>query len=499
MDNCPTSRTAEHGLNPSDHDDEEVNLYIRSLQLGKDGSFQLAPAANSQSNGYASPSDNFDSFSVFSFETQEEDAPGTTITRSKNINNVPCVLSQDKSATNDSIWGCPSFFMTNTAGEKYESEVRNHGHDDQNLMGSKDYEHGSNLVHHFSSRPLPYADLRFRPMMLHKFGIPMMYGPRIRSCPQARPLDVNRLEEIIKGGDGEQKESLVYMLQRSIFMLMLNRRLHSLYCVLVDACEGQQLDSLVGRVLSWGDYFLRAAFDEQGAISIIKLIRKVKWSPDHAFAMTSVLSIRFMDIMTHPTARDVILECLLLFPTQPNQVLYEKAILHFQDLAIDKVGCKSLNDCIALIDGDQRVRLLNHIADVSNYLSYDQYGNYVVQNVLGLRNTDITNKITRRLQNQFIRLAMTKGGSHVVEKCMEASDNGIISVAVEILDCPRAPVLLARNQFGNYVIQAALKKTKEHGYNSYYNALMRRLEPHCRALRRTVGGRNVLTTLEDEE
>ncbi|KAK4423275.1 hypothetical protein Salat_1910300 [Sesamum alatum] len=99
--------------------------------------------------------------------------------------------------------------------------------------------------------------------------------------------------------------------------------------MLVDAdCEGQQLDSLVGGSCCGGDYFLRAAFDEQGAISIIKLIRKVKWSPDHAFAMTSVLSIRFMDIMTHPTARDVILECLLLFPTQPNQ--FGKVTLIFE-------------------------------------------------------------------------------------------------------------------------------------------------------------------------
>ncbi|KAK4423237.1 Pumilio18 [Sesamum alatum] len=429
----PTSQTPEHGLNPSDHDD-------------------------------ASPSDNSDCFSVFSFETEEEDAPFTTITRSKNINNVPiCVLSQDKSATNDSIWGCPTFFMSTTAGEKYVSEVHHHGHD----QGSMDHQHRSN----FSSRPLPYADPRFRPMMLHKFGNPMMYDPRIRSCPQAILLDVNRLEEIIKGGDGEQKESLANSWIRS----------------LGGSCRG-------------GDYFLRAAFDEQGAISIIELIRKVKRSsPGHALAMTSVLSIRFMDIMTHPTARDVILECLLLFPTQSNQVLYEKAILHFQDLATDQVGCRSLNDCIALIDGDQRVRLLNHIADVSDYLSYDQYGNYVVQNVLGLGNRDIIDEITHRLQNQFIRLATTKGGSHVVEKCMEASDNGIILVAAKILDRPTTPVRLARNQFGNYVIQAALRKTKERGYKCYYNALVRHLEPHRRALRQTAGGRNVLSSLEAEE
>ncbi|KAK4400201.1 hypothetical protein Sango_1126200 [Sesamum angolense] len=186
--------------------------------------------------------------------------------------------------------------------------------------------------------------------------------------------------------------------------------------MLVDACEGQQLDLLVVRVLSQGEYFLRVAFDQQGASSIVKLIRKVKKSSPHAMAMTRVLSNRFVDIMTHPTARDVILQCLLHFPTQPNEVLYEKAILHFQDLATHEVGCRSLNDCIAVIGGDQRVQLLNQIADVSDFLSYDPYGNYVVQNFLGLKDGDITSKITDCLENEFIRLAMRKEGSLVVEK-----------------------------------------------------------------------------------
>ncbi|KAL2233180.1 UNVERIFIED_CONTAM: putative pumilio 21 [Sesamum indicum] len=480
------SSTSPTRLHPTDHDDQEVILYIGRLQPGKDGTY-------TQSNDGDAPSsdDDSDTFSVFSFRTQEERVPITT-TRSKKMKIVPCVLGEDNSATKDDIWGCPRFFMTTSEGEK---DVSN----DQNLM---DHQLRSN---HLRSRllPVPYADPRFKPMMLHKFRYPMKYGPRIPLRPppflQARPLDVNHLEEIMKGDDREQKESMVPILLHSIFTLMLNRRLHCIYCMLVDVCEGQQLDSLVVRVLSQGENFLRAAFDQQGASSIVELIRKVKKSSPHAMAMTRVLSTRFMDIMTHPTARDVILQCLLLFPAQPNEVLYEKAILHFQDLALHEVGCISLNDCIARIDGDQRVRLLNHIADVSDFLSYDPYGNYVVQNVLSLRNGDITNKITDCLENQFKRLAVRKEGSLVVEKCMEASNNGIIRVAAEIVNSPGAAFRLARNKFGNYVIQAALKKTKEQGFKSFYDAIVRRLEPHRRALRQTAGGKNVLSIVEADE
>ncbi|KAK4382313.1 Pumilio18 [Sesamum angolense] len=420
------SSTSPTPQNPTHHDDDEVILYVGRPQLGKYGTFQQpSPTANSQSNDDSDASlsdDDSDTFSVFSFKTQEDGIPITTTTSKKTV------PGQDNSATKDTIWGCPRFFMTTSPGEK---DVSN----DQNLMDRQ--QRSNHMVHHFRRRPLPvpfpYADQRFRLMMLHKFRYPMKYGPRI---PIRQPI------------------------------------------------QGQQLDLLVVRVLSQGEYFLRVAFDQQGASSIVKLIRKVRKSSPHAMAMTRVLSTRFMDIMTHPTARDV---------------LYEKTILHFYDLAIHEVGCKSLNDCIALINGDQRVRLLNQIADVSDFLSYDPYGNYVVQNVLGLKDGDITSKITDCLENEFIQLAVRKEGSLVVEKRMEASNNGIIRVAAEIVNRPGAAFRLARNQFGNYVIQAALKKTKERGFSSFYDAIVRRLEPSRRALRRTAGGKNVLSIMEADD
>ncbi|KAK4398846.1 putative pumilio21 [Sesamum angolense] len=429
-----TSQTPGNCLNlsrPADRD-EEVILHIGTMALKKDGTFRL-PAADSQINVDASPS-NSDSFSAFSFNTQEELAPIPTTF--KNIE-IPCVLAQDNSPTHDGIWGA-RFFMT--GGEECMSEAHNPGH--ENLMGSMGHPHWSlgphapetlvatssigqptvnsfydrpstsNFVHQFSSRQLLYDDPSFSPMMPYKFGNhqfrglhpskmcnPMNCTPRIPSClpndqgrslpfPQAGSLDASHLEEILKGGDNEQKETLVSILERSIFMLMLDRRLHFLYSMLIDACEGQQLDSLVGRVLSRGDYFVSAAFCKQG---------------------------------------NVIVQCLVLFQSQPNEILYEDTIYHFRDLAIHKVGCRSLNDCISLIGGEQRTTLLNHIAEISDYLSYDPYGNYVVQNLLSLRNME------------------------------------------------------------------------EHGFNSFYNALVQRLEPHRRVICRTAGGKNVLSILEANE
>lgn len=139
-------------------------------------------------------------------------------------------------------------------------------------------------------------------------------------------------------------------------------------------------------------------------------------------------------------------------------MLYEKAILYCQELAMDKVGCRALNEVIEKINGDQRSRLVEEIANCAGELSNHQYGNYVVQNVLSLKNE--SHAVVVGLRGQFVELALQQGGSHVVEKCMEASPLGLVYVVREIVETPKASLQLAQDQFGNYVIQKALKKTK---------------------------------------
>ncbi|KAL0290556.1 UNVERIFIED_CONTAM: hypothetical protein Sangu_2569600 [Sesamum angustifolium] len=247
----------------------------------------------------------------------------------------------------------------------------------------------NHMVHHFRRRPFPvpfpYADQRFRLMMLHKFRYPMKYGPRIPIRPpiqggrapflQARPLDENHLEEIMEGDDREQKESLVsILLHYNIFMLMMNRRMHCIYCMLVDACEGQQLDLLVVRVLL------------QGYTSY------VQHSTNKGMSFCNAYS----------TFQSSLMRCFM-----KKQYCISRIWPH-------EVGCKSLNDCIAVIGGDQRVRLLNQIADVSDFHSYDPYGGGF---------SSFYDAIVRRLEPRRRALHGTAGGKNVLS-IMEADDEG---------------------------------------------------------------------------
>lgn len=183
-------------------------------------------------------------------------------------------------------------------------------------------------------------------------------------------------------------------------------------------------------------------------------------NPSHALAITKIFSTQFWAIMTDDTATSVMQTCFDCFH-QPNKVLYEQAILYCQELAKDKVGCISLNELIEKISGEERQRLLKAIAACSVELSFHEYGNYVVQSLLALKKEpQVSSSVVLGLRGRIVELSQQRGGSHVVEKCMMASDLGLVYVVKEIIITPRASLQLAQDLYGNYVIQKGLKETK---------------------------------------
>ncbi|XP_073028069.1 uncharacterized protein [Primulina eburnea] len=199
--------------------------------------------------------------------------------------------------------------------------------------------------------------------------------------------------------------------------------------------------------------------------------------------------------MTDNTAKTVIKQCLDQFGSGPNEVLYENVILHYMKLATDEVGCRSLNECISTISGKQKIKLFEKIVDEAVSLSNDRYGNYVVQHAMILGHDIMTFKVMQRLCGHFTQLSQDKGGSHVVEKCLNSSSFGTDLVVGEILQTKLAPFQLARHQYGNYVIQAALRNLKRQRKKTLYAILVKALKPHFPQLQRNAGGKKVVNLI----
>ncbi|KAF2309251.1 hypothetical protein GH714_001377 [Hevea brasiliensis] len=202
---------------------------------------------------------------------------------------------------------------------------------------------------------------------------------------------------------------------------------------------------------------------------------------------TSALSVKILQRVGR--IKKALMELCLL---GQNALLYESAISLCLHLATHENGCISLNNFIDKIQGSHRQRLLELISKNAVFLSQDPSGNHVVQKVLALENPIFTERICSSLRGHYKRLSLQKWGSHVVEKCLRST---AMECAVEDLLSSSCNQLLqvARDQFGNYVIQSALKVTKKTN-NPLHLELLRSLQPHLETLRKGFG-RNVFNLI----
>ncbi|XP_057512872.1 pumilio homolog 12-like [Actinidia eriantha] len=217
-----------------------------------------------------------------------------------------------------------------------------------------------------------------------------------------------------------------------------------------------------------------------------------------AIHVTQALSYKFFPLMTHTTGRYVLKHCWVLLDSSQNEILYEAAIKQCIELASNPVGCISLQDCMDYMSETQQLyRLLSLITDESVRLSFDTSGNYVVQYILRRGDLALNSKICRLLRGKYEKLSLLQHGSHVVEKCLAFSPRGMLYLFEEISEKEGMLVKLARNQFGNYVVQTALKKSKQIGRN-IHKFLVANLEPHLSELQQTRYGRIVANLIGEQ-
>ena len=76
--------------------------------------------------------------------------------------------------------------------------------------------------------------------------------------------------------------------------------------------------------------------------------------------------------------------------------------------------------CLEKGSRDQKLHLANYIIENIHDLIEDPYGNYLVQNVITLEDMDKNEKIFKQIAKDFIRLSQLKFSSNVIEKCLDS-------------------------------------------------------------------------------
>ncbi|GKV03908.1 hypothetical protein SLEP1_g16143 [Rubroshorea leprosula] len=274
-----------------------------------------------------------------------------------------------------------------------------------------------------------------------------------------------------------------------IFRLMADQFGHQVFGNLIQFCDEYQQQIMVENLTAYPDAFIEISLDRYGSPSVKRLIKLLQKSP-LVTDLVNTLCTGFYDLMIHRTGSHVILYCLDTLDPEDNKPFYEAAISNSLKLATHQNGCLSLNNFITLVKGHYRNQFLEWVSKEAVCLSKDPFGNFVVQHVLDLHHPHFTRKICYRLQDHYTKISMLKGGSHVVEKCLKTSHRDC--AVVEFINSDQL-VQVSKDQFGNYVIQTALKETKS-VKSPLYERLVSKLRSNSEALQRG-HGKNVLNLI----
>lgn len=104
--------------------------------------------------------------------------------------------------------------------------------------------------------------------------------------------------------------------------------------------------------------------------------------------------------------------------------------------------------------------LMSEITSNALVLSQDQFGNYVVQYILDQKVPMATASILDQLRGNYGSLSLQKYSSNVVEKCLKhAGNDQLAKIVHELMYDPQFDTII-QDQYGNYVIQSALRECK---------------------------------------
>jgi hypothetical protein len=157
-------------------------------------------------------------------------------------------------------------------------------------------------------------------------------------------------------------------------------------------------------------------------------------------------------------------------------------------------GCLVLQKCFDRYIDHSLVTLAEEIGHSAADLAQDPFGNYVVQHVLRkCPDQWVQQVIANNLMPHIVLLSSQKFSSNVVELCFSVADEQTRERIIQcLLDNPEGLGKVAKDQFGNYVIQSILSSSKQ----DQVERLLETMRPALQELEQTQTGRRVLANLK---
>nr|GLL47283.1 putative pumilio homolog 8, chloroplastic [Ipomoea trifida] len=252
------------------------------------------------------------------------------------------------------------------------------------------------------------------------------------------------LQKKLEEGKPEDIEMIFLEVKNDVCELMVDQSGNYLIQKLFQVCNPQQMTELLALVIRDQCRLLVICHDMHGTRAVQTMLRHLTTVEQRALVVAALRGITVTLTKSvngyHQILNVVANNCL--------------------DIATDRSGCCVLQHCVENADAQSRERLVAEITANALVLSEHPYGNYVVQNILGLRIPHYSSEIVRQLAGSLVHLSMNKYGSNVVEKLLKECDEIEARVIIEEIVSSPNFLMVLQDPFGNYVVQSALAVSK---------------------------------------
>ena len=184
-----------------------------------------------------------------------------------------------------------------------------------------------------------------------------------------------------------------------------------------------------------------------------------------------------------------IIQRLICIKSQYIQLIYNNIYENIELISVTRDGSNFImKKLFDFLDEQNLVMLLNSINQKLDKIIIDQFGNYIIQNIIAKFDINMKYQIIENIIKNLVLFSNQKFSSNVVEKCFETEIKG--KVIDEILKGNNFELLLL-NEYGNYVVQKAINKADK----NKQHLLLKTLVPLVDKLQKRPFGQKLLQKL----
>jgi hypothetical protein len=173
----------------------------------------------------------------------------------------------------------------------------------------------------------------------------------------------------------------------------------------------------------------------------------------------------------------VIEKMIICFEENELDWLYDLILSQFMTLANNVNGLCLTKKVICHAKKESTIkRIQQKVIENTLSLVQNSYGNYSIQAMLDTWDSSLTAPVIKQFFGKMCALSMQKFSSNVVEKCLEKGGEIVLSKFIDEIYTNYKIADLMKNNYGNYVVQKALKLSNDVNKRRIIEMVVKNLE-----------------------